>query len=399
MGGAASVISFDEALAILVAQARPLANETVLLTAASGRVLAAPCIAQVDAPPADISTMDGYAVRDADLASSMPLRVIGTAYPGAAFAASIEPGDCVRIFTGAPIPSGADRVVLQEDVRRDADAVTIERSPSKRYIRSRGADFRTGDVLLAKGMLLGPRALVAVAGADLAEVVVQKRPRLSILSTGDELAEPGRARDRAGSIPESASFGVAALAELWGAELHMRARLRDDVAEMKHAAMAALEGADIVVMTGGASVGEKDFAKRVFTALGTDILFSRIAIMPGKPVWFGRNGEHMVLGLPGNPSSAMVTARLFLAPLLAAMSGRDPSSALRWRTARLAAPLPAVSERETFVRARDTVEGVLPLDNQDSGLQHALAAADLLVRRAPHAAALAAGDMVEVIDF
>lgn len=394
------MISFDEALAIVVAQARPLEAETVALEAAAGRVLAAPVVAQVSAPPADISTMDGYALRDDDLGGSRQFRVVGAAYPGAAFAGAVARGESVRIFTGAPIPAGLDRVVIQENVERvdDRMEVTHPASPS-RYIRTHGSDFRTGDVLLEPGHLLGPRALVAAAGADSAHFSVWRRPRMSIISTGDELAEPGTARDQPGTIPESASFGAAALGQAWGADLQARYRLRDDMAEMQAGAAEALERSDLVVVTGGASVGEKDFARQVFQALGAEMLFAKVAIMPGKPVWFARCGARLVVGLPGNPSSAMVTARLFLAPLLAGMNGRDPLVALRWRTARLTEALTAAGDRETFVRAREGADGVTPIASQDSGLQRALADADVLIRRVPHAAAAPAGGSVEVIDF
>ena len=394
------MISFDAALAIVVAEAKPLAAEAVALGAALGRVLAEPCVAQVDAPRSDISVMDGYALRDADLALAAPFRVIGAAYPGTAFDGVVQSGECVRLFTGAPLPQGADRVVVQEDVERDGDTMRVVGTLSgKRYIRPHGSDFRMGDVLLPTGTMLGPRALVAAAGADVATLAVWRRPRLSVISTGDELAEPGRARERTGSIPESASYGAAALGEGWGAQMMGRYRLRDDIAELTAGATKALAEADVVVVTGGASVGEKDYAKQIFVSLGTEILFSRIAIMPGKPVWFGRRGDQLVLGLPGNPSSAMVTARLFLTTLLAGLSGRAPSAALRWRSATLTAPLDAVSARETFVRARFDGDGVAPLANQDSGLQRALAEADVLIRRLPHAAAAPAGSTVSVIDF
>ncbi|WP_010185847.1 molybdopterin molybdotransferase MoeA [Sphingomonas sp. PAMC 26605] len=394
------MISFDAALAILVAEATPLATESVALDAAHGRVLAEPCIAQVDAPRSDISVMDGYALRDADLALGAPFRVIGAAYPGTAFEGRVEAGTCVRLFTGAPLPQGADRVVVQEDVARNGDAMRVVGTLSgKRYIRPHGSDFRAGETLLDAGTVLGPRALVAAAGADMAMLPVWRRPRLSVISTGDELAEPGGARARVGSIPESASYGAAALGAAWGAEVVGRYRLRDDIAELTAGATESLDEADVVVVTGGASVGEKDYAKQIFVSLGTEILFSRIAIMPGKPVWFGRRGAQFVLGLPGNPSSAMVTARLFLTTLLAGLSGRAPADALRWRSARLMAPLDAASARETFVRARCDEGGVVSLANQDSGLQRALAEADVLIRRMPHAEAAPTGTLVSIIDF
>jgi molybdopterin molybdotransferase len=394
------MIRFDEALAIIGSQAGPLGIEAVPLAQAAGRILASDCIAQVNAPPSDVSAMDGYALRDEDLVRSMPFRVVGVAYPGSAFNGQLQSLECVRVFTGAPIPKGADRVVIQEEIRREADlAIVLDPSLVKRHIRSKGLDFAAGDILLRKGRLLDPRSLVAAAGADLAELSVWRRPRVMVMSTGDELVAPGEARTRGLAIPESGSFGVAAMAQSWGAEVIDRQRVRDDIDAMKHTALRAMEACDLVIVTGGASVGEKDYAKRVFTELGADILFSKVAIMPGKPVWLGRRGDVLILGLPGNPSSAMVTARLFLSSLLAGMTGRGVAEAVMWRTATLAESLPGAGDRETFVRAIMGERGVIAVSNQDSGMQLALADATLLVRRLPRAPALEPGDPIEVIDF
>ncbi|PWG01738.1 gephyrin-like molybdotransferase Glp [Sphingosinicella humi] len=394
------MIDFDEAFALVVRAARPLGTETIALADARGRLLAAPVVAMMDAPPADVSAMDGYAVRERDLKAGGSLRLVGSSWPGSGFGGAIGTGECARIFTGAPLPAGADRVVIQEIVDRADDQVRV-RGPvgSGRHVRPRGSDFRTGDRLLEPGLRLDHRSLVAAAGADVAEVQVWRRPRVAILGTGDELEEPGQARHTPGRIPESVSLGVAALAEQWGAAVMGRRRLRDEPDAMKEAAETALSEADLVVMTGGASVGEKDFAKPVFASLGMEIIFSKVAIKPGKPVWLGRVGDRLVMGLPGNPTSALVTARLLLVPLVAGLGGREDESALHWRAAPLTDALPACGDRETFVRARWTGERVQPLSNQDSGAQRALAEADLLIRRRPGTAALVAGDMVDVIDF
>lgn len=394
------MIGFDEAFALVVGAAQPLASEKVALDHADGRVLAADVVAQVDSPPADVAAMDGYAVRDADAGNTPSLRLIGASYPGVPFTGKVGPGNCVRIFTGAAVPTGADRVVVQEITEQQDDIVRIVAPYSaKRHIRPRGSDFGTGDRLLPAGHLLEPRALVAAAAADLGDLSVWRRPRLSILGTGDELATPGTARQHPGHIPESVSFGVAALARMWGAEVIRRQRVRDDPDAMRAMARDALATSDLVVMTGGASVGEKDFAKSSFAALGLELLFARVAIKPGKPVWFGRAGDKLVLGLPGNPTSALVTARLLLAPLIAGLAGRDPRQGLRWRRLPLAAPLPSVGDRETFVRGRQQDDSALPLTNQDSGAQHTLAVADLLIRRRAGAGEAQAGELVDVLDF
>lgn len=389
------MIDFDEAVRLIAQVARPLGRETVALAAADGRVLAEPVVAQLASPPADVSAMDGYAVADAEAGAA--LRVIGVSYPGAGFADTVGPGEAVRIFTGAPVPKGAARVVIQENVRRDADSVVIDEL-GDRHIRPAGSDFDAGDRLIDAGTLLTPRAIVAAGAADLGEVVVHRRPRLRLIATGDELALPGTARTIAGAIPESVSFGVAALARAWGAETIGSVRVRDDLAAMQPAAQAALEGVDLVVVTGGASVGERDFAKAMFGD-ALDLVFSKVRMKPGKPVWLGRVGERLVMGLPGNPTSAMVTARLLLAPLLAGLSGRDAMAAVNWEAVALAAPLGPAGDRETFSRARRAVEGAVLLDNQESNAQRMLVYADLLIRREAGDRCYAEGEMVQALAF
>lgn len=395
------MISFDEAVALVRSVARPLGTETVTLGDAAGRVLARPVIAQIDSPRSDVSAMDGYAVRGSDL-TQLPatLNVVGESLPGSGWNGSVTPGTCVRIFTGAPVPTGADRVIMQENVRRDGDIAVIAEHPgSPRYVRERGSDFRAQEELLSVETILGARAIVAAAAADSAEVEVWRRPRLRILSTGDELADPGSARERPDAVPDSVSLGVAALAEQWGAECTGRLRLRDDLAAMRRAAEAAIDQADIVVVTGGASVGEKDFAKAMFEPIGLDLLFSKVAMKPGKPVWLGSLRQKLVIGLPGNPTSALVTARLLLAPLLAGLTGRRIDDALVWRKMPLATALPECGTRETFHRARIAGAGAEILSFQESHGQKALAEANLLVRQRANAPALDSGSTVEVLDF
>lgn len=395
------MISFDEAIERLRSVARPLGVERVALDRAAGRVLAASVVAQIDSPRSDVSSMDGYAVRNADLgAFPASLRMIGESFAGAAWGGTVPPGTCARIFTGAAVPSGTDRVVIQENVRLEGNVAIVDADPgAARHIRKRGSDFAEGDELLPARRLLDPRALVAAAAADAAEVEVFRRPRMHILSTGDELAEPGSARQKPDAIPESVSLGVAALAEQWGALTVGRTHLTDDLPSMRLAAAAAADEADIVLVTGGASVGEKDFARAMVEPRGLELLFSKIAIKPGKPVWLGRAGEALVIGLPGNPTSALVTARLLLAPLLAGMRGQRVEDALNWRSATLISRLRDCGERETFHRARSTDGAAEILSYQDSGAQKALADADLLVRQPPNSAAIEPGAEVGVLDF
>lgn len=396
------MIGFDEACRRVAALALPLGEEFAPLEQAAGRVLSAPVIARRSAPAVEVSAMDGYAVRDADLRSApVRLRMVGEAFAGSApRLAPLQAGDCVRIFTGAPLPAGADRVVIQEVASREGETVLLaERPPRARHVRAAGSDFAEGETLLDAGVRLSPQALVAVAAADLGAAQVYRRPRLALISTGDELAAPGQAACTPAAIPESVSFGVAALAEAWGGEVVSRQRLGDALPGLTLAAGEALDEADVVVVTGGASVGERDFSKAMFQPHGLTLEFEKVAIKPGKPVWLGRAGGRIVLGLPGNPSAAMVTARLFLAPLLAGLGGRRPEEALAWRAAPLLAPLEACGDRECFHRGRSIADGVRPVGNQDSSAQKDLAMADLLIRRRAGARPLAAGDLVEVLAF
>ena len=393
------MISFDEAFALVEAAARPLGTERVALDDAAGRVLAAPVVAMIDGPRCDVSTMDGYAVRGCDL-RTFPCRlgVAGEAFPGAPHGRRLEAGTCVRIFTGAALPEGSDRVVIQEVVDRQGDeAVIAGPPPSPPYIRRRSSDFAAGDVLVASGRRLGPRALVAAGAADVAEVEVHLRPRVAILATGDELRKPGTGGSGDAAVPESISLGLQTLAAECGARVVDRLLLPDDLSSMTRAAAICLGLADVLVVTGGASLGERDHARRMFEDL--EILFSRVAIKPGKPVWLGRASGRLVFGLPGNPTSALVTARLLLEPLLAGLGGLEPAAALRWRRAPLAVAMEAGSDRETFWRAGVEEGRVVPLANQDSGAQRSLAEADLLVRRPAGSPALAPGSEVDVLDF
>lgn len=395
------MIGYAEATDLVLDLARPLKAREIPIEDAAGLVLAQAVTAAFDSPALPLSAMDGYAVRDADI-EALParLKVTRTIYAGDASGAALAAGECCRIFTGAPVPEGADRVVVQEIVGRDGDWAMFETAPGRgRNIRSAGSDFRAGDVLVAAGTRLNAQAMVAAAAADRARLSVHPRPRVAVLGTGDELVAPGQARRTPGAIPESVSFGVAALVAEYGGEVVQRVRLKDDPERLQQAAQAALAQADVVVITGGASVGEKDFAKATFAPMGLELVFEKVAIKPGKPVWIGRAQGRLVVGLPGNPTSAMVTARLFLAPLIAGLAGRNPVTALAWRGEFLDGDLPAAGDRDTFVRGASGAEGVTPIGNQDSGAQGALALADRLIRRKSGAAAGARFTAVEVLDF
>jgi molybdopterin molybdotransferase len=344
--------------------------------------------------------MDGYAVRSADIAR-LPavLQVVGEALPGTCPGPAPAPGRCVRIFTGAPVPVGCDRVVMQEEVQREGETARIDGPlDDSRYIRAAGSDFGEGDELVPAGRLLGPRAIVAAAAGDVASVTVFRAPRVALLATGDELAPPGEARLRPGAVPDSLSDGLAAFVGEWGGQVVHRARLADDLDLLRPEAAAAVQAADLVVVTGGASVGERDFARTMFGD-ALEIVVAKVAIKPGKPVWLATAGETILLGLPGNPTSALVTARLFLAPLLAGLGGREPAAARAWRQAPLGEPIGPTGARETFSRGRIEGGAVRLMPNQDSGAQRTLADAELLVRRRIDAAGYPAGAMIEVLDF
>lgn len=394
------MISFDAALALIADTVEPLAGETVPLVEAAGRVLAAPVVAAVPSPRRDVSAMDGYALREADAAIGARLDVIGESFAGGALPPAVEPGQAVRIFTGAAVPVGADIVVIQENCEAGEGTVTIVRpfGPG-RHIRKQSSDFAGGEVLLGAGRRLDPLAMVTLAASDSAEAAVHRRPRVALIATGDELAPPGTAQANPLAIPESVSFGVAAMAAEQGGDVVLRRSGGDELAALVVTAGEALRAADLVVVTGGASVGERDFAKAMFEPHGLDLVFSKVAIKPGKPVWLGRAQGRWVLGLPGNPTSAMVTARLFLTALLAALQGRDPVALLDWVMLPLAASLPPPGERETFVRMIWNDAGLVPLGNQDSGVQGALSAARWLVRREAGSGALQAGQLVAALRF
>lgn len=394
------MISFDEAQALIAAHICPLGSEDVALAAASGRVLAQDLTARMDSPRYAVAAMDGYAVCDATTQPDQPLRVIGESRAGAGFTGSVAAGQAVRIFTGAPMPEGADRCIMQESAAREGDSVRFAAGYGPGWhVRAPGSDFTAGATLLRAGTRLTARAMIGAAAADAAQLSVSKQPRVAIIGTGDELAPPGTAHLGTDLIPESVTFGVAAMVAEAGGLCVSKSVGADDLSALEAAAQSALDVADLVVVTGGASVGERDFAKPMFAAHGLDLLFTKVAIKPGKPVWIGQAAGSWIVGLPGNPTSAMVTARLFLAPVLARLQGQVAPDLLAWRHLPLAAPLPSTGDRETFVRARWEAEGLMPLGNQDSGAQQALSEADWLIRCAAGQPASAAGELVHCLNF
>lgn len=394
------MISFDEAVGLIAAQVDVLGTEDVALAEAAGRVLAAPLNARSNAPRVAVAAMDGYAVIDAATRPGEPLKVIGESRAGCGYPGVVGSKEAVRIFTGAPIPQCADRCIMQEYATLDAGEVRFAEGYGPGWhVRAAGSDFAEGELLLSAGTRLTPRAMIAAAAADVAMLTVATQPCVAIIGTGDELAPPGEAYLRNDAIPESVTFGVAAMAEQAGATVIPRTIVLDHLPALEAAAGNALKLADLIIVTGGASVGERDFAKPMFVAHGLELVFAKVAIKPGKPVWLGRAGGKWVLGLPGNPTSAMVTARLFLLPLLARLQGQSVDDVVQWRKLPLAAPLGSTGNRETFVRAHWSEAGLVPLGNQDSGAQGALAAADWLIRCPAGQDALEPGAIVRGLSF
>ncbi|PIB95880.1 gephyrin-like molybdotransferase Glp [Caulobacter sp. X] len=399
-------LTVEDARARILAGASRLGVETVAVEHSLGRILAAPVTATRAQPPFDASAMDGWAIRRADYQPGKPFAVVGESAAGKAFPRAVQAGEAVRIFTGAPVPAGADLVVIQEEAVRDGDTVRFEAGEAPRSnIRPAGGDFQAGDVLLAEGVVIDPWRLSLVASAGLAEVPVARRPRVAILATGDELVPPGQA-PRPDQIFESGSFSLAALVEAWGGEAFRLSAQGDDAGAIAAAVSSCLsqEGpiqADLIVTIGGASVGDHDLVKPALKTLGLDLVVETVAVRPGKPTWSGTLADgRRVLGLPGNPASALVCAELFLKPLLAALSGGDPE--VRLSAARLVAPLSATGPREHWMRARLAIdaEGRLTASafpDQDSSLIGVFSQAEALLRRRPGAPAALAGDTVEVL--
>ncbi|WP_420430753.1 gephyrin-like molybdotransferase Glp [Hyphobacterium sp.] len=391
------MISLDEARMLIRTETAPLATETVALDAAVGRVLAEPVKALRTQPPFAASAMDGYAVRSADLdGKPVQLLVRGEAAAGHASERPLQAGECQRISTGAPIPAGAEQIVIQENVQRDGDQIsTSDASEPGRHVRRAGIDFSSGDTLLTAGTQLTPRRLSLVVSAGLTRLTVRRRPRTGILSTGDELVEPGQST-RPDQIVNSLGPGLAALVRQWGGDPHYLGIARDDPEQVRDK-LASAAGFDLIVTIGGASVGDHDHLRRVFDEMGGQLVFEKVAIKPGKPTWFGQLGATCVLGLPGNPVSAMVMARLCLKPLMDALLANTVSDT--FLLARLSADLPANGPRETLMRARHEAGTgkIVSLDNQDSSALSALNTANALIRRPAGADAAAMGDTVEYL--
>jgi molybdopterin molybdotransferase len=379
-----------------------LETERVALDRGRGRVLAEDLAARLTQPPFDASAMDGYAVRAQDVATlPVKLKLIGHAAAGSGFEGRVGRGEAVRIFTGAPVPDGADAIVIQEHAEEASGLVVVKEPAESRYIRPRGQDFAEGEVLLMAGTRLGPRELMLAAAMNHAELPVRRKPKVAILATGDEVVAPGSelAPDQ---IVSSVPLGIAALVEAHGGEAMSLGIARDEHESIVTLARAG-KGADILLTIGGASVGERDLVATALKPEGLDLDFWKIAMRPGKPMLYGRMGHQRVLGVPGNPVSALICAHIFLLPMMAQMLG-VADVARPEPQAVLGEEIEANGVREHYMRAvsewrEDGTRMVRPLPSQDSSLVAALVRADCLIVRTPHAPALPAGAKVRIISF
>ena len=394
------MLSVQEARTRIIAGLRPTQAEVVALPDAWGRVTSSPVLARVTQPPADMSAMDGYALRAADGAAGTMLQVVGHAPAGHPYGGSVGAGQAVRLYTGSTLPAGADCVIIQEDVVAGAGTVTLAAAAQPgRHIRRMGQDFLAGAELIAAGTRLGARAIGLAAAANHPWLAVHRRPRIAILATGDEISLPGEPLGP-GGIVSSNAHALAALVRAGGGD-PMVLPIARDTREAVADAVRALSGVDMLVTTGGASVGDYDLVQGGLGERGFALDFWQVAMRPGKPLLFGVLGGVPVLGLPGNPVSALVCAVLFLLPALDRLLGL-PGAAPRSVALPLGVEVAANDHREDYLRATiapgpDGSDRVTPFMRQDSSMLHVLASAHGLVIRPPHGPALPVGAPVPVI--
>ncbi len=397
-----SLLPLDEAISRVVGDIAPLELESLPLARSMGRILATPLSAKLNQPPFDASSMDGYAVRAQDVACvPATLTRIGEAPAGSAFSGRVGKGETVRIFTGGPVPEGADCVVIQENTTVDGDTITILESASKgNAIRPLGFDFKHGDVLLDAGCTISPVQIALAAAMNHDQLPVRKKPKVAIIATGDELVMAGQTPSPH-QIISSNGPGIFAAVEAFGGEAIDLGIASDTEASLTEA-FAKAEGADLLITLGGASVGDHDIVQDILKQQGVEIDFWRIAMRPGKPLMFGQRGSMRVLGLPGNPVSAMICAQIFVKPVIDAYLGR-PHRQIPFRV-ELGCDLPANDLRQEFMRASlsqkgDTMPVATPFRKQDSSLLSRLARADCLLIRPPHAPAAQKGDKADAISL
>ncbi len=395
-----ALLPVEDALNRILDGVKPLAEETIKLNHGLGRVLAQSIKAKRDQPPFAASAMDGYAVRFADV-EVLPatLKLAGTSAAGHAYKGTLKPGQAIRILTGAPLPKGADTIVMQENTSQLAGQIqVINPTPHAKNIRKRGLDFAKGDLLVPNDTKLSPRDIGLLAAGNNPTVLVYRKPKIVLFTTGDELVLPGQ-HPRADQIISSNSHALEAMARQFGGEVINLGIIKDDLKATMSAIRKGL-GADILITTGGASVGDHDYVQEAFKACGVKIGFWKIALRPGKPFMYGRKGITHVMGLPGNPVSALVTARIFLRPLMNLMQGLAAAEAPT--LARLTTALPANDERRDYMRATlevspDGTRQVSVHPAQDSSMQRLLQSSQALIIRPPNAPLAEIGDLVPVL--
>ena len=394
-----TLLPVEDAQAQILSGVKPLPIETVALKDADGRVLARDVKARRDQPPFPASAMDGYAVRHADLSEGLCLKVIGMAAAGHAFKHAVGPGEAVRIFTGAPVPKGADTILIQEDAEALGELVVIKEVPREGYsVRPRGLDFKSGETILKAGLKLHPRAIGLAAALNQPTLPARRKPRVVVFATGDELVLPGQ-KPKPDQIISSNSFALAAFIRRFGGEVEDLGIIPDTLKATERA-IAKARDADILVTTGGASVGDHDHVQEALKRSGVSVGFWRIAMRPGKPLMYGTRKGQRVLGLPGNPVAALVCARIFLKPLVDALLGLPYTD--DFIAARLGAPLKENDKRQDYLRARleraaDGTFTATAFGVQDSSMQRLLFEAECLILRPPFAAAAEEGDTVRVL--
>ncbi len=395
-----ALLPVEDARTQILKGVKALGGEDVAIGEAQGRVLAKPLLARRNQPPFDGSAMDGYAVLSADTASTpVVLKVTGVSAAGHRFAGMVRSGEAVRIFTGAPMPRGADAVVIQENTEAQDGSVTVLQGVKPaQNVRFTGLDFRRGEILIPAGTRLNARDIGLAAAANAGTLRVRRKPVVALFATGDELVLPG-GRPGADQIVSSNSNALAAMAERFGAKV-VNLGIIPDSLKATERAIAKASNADILLTTGGASVGDHDYVQEALKNSGVRIDFWKIAMRPGKPFMYGRKGPLQVMGLPGNPVSALVCARLFLKPLLDAMLGLATGDDLA--EARLGTAMKENDGRQDYVRARlaiaaDGSRTVTPFSKQDSSMQRTFREADALIVRPPHAPAADKGDLAKIL--
>jgi molybdopterin molybdotransferase len=392
-----ALLPVEEARSRILSNVKPLPHENIQLAQALGRVLAMPLSAKRDQPPFNASAMDGYAVRSEDVAAER--RIIGVSAAGHAFKGKLKPGEAVRIFTGALVPATADTVVIQENTQSN-DKIVIMLSPprTQQNIRPRGLDFKKGETLLPASIRLNARDIGLAAAMNCRILSVRKKPVVAVIATGDELVLPG-AKPRADQIVSSNSNALAAMAHSLGADVINCGIIPDNLKATERAIL-KMAKANIIVTSGGASVGDHDFIQQALKNTGVKIDFWKIAMRPGKPFMYGRKGKQHILGLPGNPVSALVCARLFLRPLLDCLQGLPIE--VTATMARLGATMNANDSRQDYIRAKleiapDGSRIATPFNKQDSSMQRTFRDAHCLIIRAPNAPAASPGDLASIL--